>query len=188
MNYEDFQNIEIAERAINKENMHISTDEKDRKNLLIELHTVFEMMKPFISQYVTIVYPFRQSDQTEKLFQKTDGVTSLHINQKTGKKLYTIGISVEALAKGTGYASMIFMHELTHIIVGSYDHSAAFHYILNRLISRYNAITGGAIENDYFGISEDDRAKVDALEAMETAKTTAAIKSPYPPVVTFGIN
>jgi hypothetical protein len=75
------------------------------------------------------------------------------------KAVAIIGISVESLKAGREYATLIFLHELTHMIMffeygeeGS-GHSVQFHNYLNMLLEIYNSKTGEDVKNDYYGIN-----------------------------------
>lgn len=49
------------------------------------------------------------------------------------------------------YWKMVYLHELAHVITGG-GHTAAFHKLLDAMISIYNEETGENLQNDYQGI------------------------------------
>lgn len=50
--------------------------------------------------------------------------------------------------KDRKYWKMVYLHELAHIIAGI-GHTAAFHNLLDAMISLYNEETGEDLKNDY---------------------------------------
>lgn len=117
---------------------------------------VTETFSAYIPDCVQDFYVYRCSEQPEDL-QSMDGINWKDCTRDAGN-LYSIGVSVEALEKGTAYAIMICLHELCHALCdiaeigGNDDHDERFHAILDGLISRYNRQNGTAVENDYLGL------------------------------------
>ena len=115
-----------------------------------------ETFPAYIPDCVQDFYVYRCSEQPEDL-QSMDGINWKDCTRDAGN-LYSIGVSVEALEKGTAYAIMICLHELCHALCdiaeigGNAFHDERFHAILDGLISRYNRQTGTAVENDYLGL------------------------------------
>lgn len=127
--------------------------------------SVAETFPAYIPDCVQDFYVYRCSEQPEDL-QSMDGINWKDCTRDAGN-LYSIGLSVEALEKGTAYAIMICLHEMCHALCdiaeigGDDDHDERFHSILDGLISRYNCQNGTAVENDYFGLESplDDPKK-----------------------------
>lgn len=55
---------------------------------------------------------------------------------------------MEAIGRGEAYFRRLFIHELTHIIVPCKvgTHSAEFHTVCQKLLHRYDALTGSFLE------------------------------------------
>lgn len=101
---------------------------------------------------LSLVYVYDQREQPESI-SPNDGYSSVSERQTDGRRVASIGISIQALHRGDEYAVMVLLHELAHIL-RSYpvDHGQEFHQTLDKLIVRYNVATGAKIENDYFGL------------------------------------
>lgn len=123
------------------------------------LMAIAETFPAYIPECVQDFYIYRCSEQPEGL-QIMDGISWKDCT-KDAVNLYAIGLSVEALERGTEYGAMICLHELCHVLCdiaeigGSNDHDESFHSILDGLIDRFNARTGLCVENDYFGLDSD---------------------------------
>ena len=120
------------------------------------LMAIAETFPAYIPDCVQDFYVYRCSEQPEGL-QSMDGINWKNCTRDVGN-LYSIGLSVEALERGTTYATMICLHELCHALCdiaeigGNDDHDQRFHSILDGLIARFNAETGMQVKNDYFGL------------------------------------
>lgn len=72
-----------------------------------------------------------------------------------GRRVASIGISIQALHAGHDYAIMVFLHEMAHVLSSFPSaHGPEYHAYLDRLIERYNQAAGTEITNDYFGLCE----------------------------------
>lgn len=95
-------------------------------------------------------YCYRQIEQPPPI-SKYDGYSSADIIG--GRRIASLGLSIEALDTGVDYAAFVCLHELAHVITGR-DHDRKYHTYLDRLIQKYNGATGKHIQNDYQGITE----------------------------------
>lgn len=137
----------------------------DRQGLIrcIDQHWVMEAKRLFLpivislqnvvmGSVLSLVYCYDQQQQLPTL-AKNDGFSSVSEHQKDGRRVASIGISIQAMQQGDECAVMVLLHELTHIL-SSYpaEHGRTFHQTLDKLIARYNTATGAKIKNDYFGL------------------------------------
>lgn len=101
---------------------------------------------------LSLVYCYDQDKQPPRI-TGCDGYSSISEKLTDGRRVSSIGVSVQALFYSRDYAVMLILHELTHTLywVPS-EHGIAFHGHLDRLIAAYNAATGAAIRNDYYGL------------------------------------
>lgn len=116
------------------------------------LPIVVALQSVIMGSLLSLVYCYDQQQQPPHI-AKNDGYSSVSERQADGRRVASIGVSVQAIQQGDAYATMIFLHELAHIL-RSYpvEHGREFHRTLDGLIARYNAATGAQIENDYFGL------------------------------------
>lgn len=97
---------------------------------------------------LSLLYVYRQSEQTDKgKFDATcDFNTKFFLHTFYNS---SIGISAEALNCGDpDYVTMLFIHELTHLIYGDTEERDFFRH-MDGLLERYNAINKTSIQNDY---------------------------------------
>ncbi len=100
------------------------------------------------------IYVYDMDTQPPEV-SKCDGYASVGKRQSDGRRVASIGISIQALHAGANYAVMVFLHELTHVLSGfPSEHGPEYHAYLDRLIERYNQAAGTEITNDYFGLCE----------------------------------
>ena len=78
-------------------------------------------------------------------------------NTETGQIVTIIGEAQEAIDAGRDYAVMVFIHELTHVLTGTIEHTPAFHNFLNYLLNEIEQYSGHRIKNDYYGLPADQR-------------------------------
>lgn len=103
---------------------------------------------------LSLVYCYDQDRQPPRI-SCCDGYSSVSERLTDGRRVSSVGVSVQALRYDRDYSVMLMLHELAHTLykVPS-EHGIAFHGHLDRLIAKYNAATGSNIANDYFGLSE----------------------------------
>lgn len=119
---------------------------------------------PGFWECVTLAFCYVVAEQPEDL--RADGYCWVDVTSDAGV-LYGIGLSYEATEKGFVYASLVVLHELTHIlceIAGTckvHEHDQHFHNVLDGLITRFNTQTGLEVKNDYYGLESrmDSRNK-----------------------------
>lgn len=105
---------------------------------------------------LNFVYCYDQDAQPPRI-SACDGYSSVHVDRLTGRRVASIGISVQALRAGEDFAGLILLHELAHVLIddtAAHDHDEAFHALLDQLIERFNQKTGKAIVNDYQGLEK----------------------------------
>lgn len=104
---------------------------------------------------LSLVYCYDQDRQPSRI-SCCDGYSSVSERLTDGRRVSSAGLSVQALFYSRDYSTMVLLHELTHTLykVPS-EHGIAFHGHLDRLIARYNAATGAAVKNDYYGLEEN---------------------------------
>ena len=102
---------------------------------------------------LALVYTYDQDRQPPRI-AGCDGYSSVSEKQRDGRRVSSVGVSVQALRYDRNYSVMLLLHELAHTLsVFPTEHGPEFHAYLDGLIARFNAATGAAIQNDYFGLS-----------------------------------
>ena len=86
-----------------------------------------------------------------------DGRGGKAINTETGRTVTIIGEAQEAIDAGANYGTMVFIHEMAHVLTGTIEHTACFHNYLNYLLNEIEQYSGVRIENDYSGLPADQR-------------------------------
>ena len=142
---------DIALRLIDRQGLIRCTDQHwvmEAKRLFLPI--VIALQNVVMGSILALVYVYDQHQQPANL-AKNDGYSSVSKRQTDGRRVASIGVSIQALQQGDEYAVMVLLHELTHIL-SSYpaEHGTEFHRTLDKLIARYNAATGAKIENDCF--------------------------------------
>lgn len=105
------------------------------------------------SSILSLVYLY-DMDRQPPAVSKSDGYASVSERLPNGRKVASIGISTQALQSGPEYATLVFLHELTHVTIPAKlvegEHGGAFHFWLDQLIARFNKYHGSTIINDYY--------------------------------------
>ena len=117
------------------------------------LAKVFIAMPDVIfSSILSLVYVFDMNEQPPEI-SKCDGYSSVSEHQNDGKKVASIGISIQAIRRGPEYSALICLHELAHVTVNGRlvrgQHGGGFHLWLDVLLRRYNSYHRTSIKNDY---------------------------------------
>ena len=155
----------VAMNELDKLGMVISDDLEANAALRRVFTSVFMVFSDCIMECGTLslVYTYSQIIQPPEL-AKNDGFSSTSEHLGDGRRVSSIGVSVEALRYSEEYAAMIILHELTHVLIsGNHDHDEEFHRFLDDLVEKYNNRYGTDLQNDYFGLvtvggrSEDKR-------------------------------
>lgn len=142
-------------RWIQRQGVIVCCDPTERERAGEYLLPAFRALEDIIRPVALVaVYLYRQTDQPPSL-RTTDGTAMRNVDgiewkDVTGDRgeLHAIGLSCEALKRGSEYTQFLFLHELAHVF-GSGDHSLEFHQQLDRLIEQFNRYTGGHVVNDY---------------------------------------
>ena len=101
---------------------------------------------------LSLVYCYDQDRQPPRI-ARCDGYSSVSERQSDGRRVSSVGVSVQALRYGRDYGALVLLHELTHTLHSvSSEHGTLFHKHLDRLIAKYNAATGASVTNDYYGL------------------------------------
>lgn len=128
------------------------TERETAKNALRDMPKVF----PELVGQLSAIYLYRQSEQIDSA---VDGTLWKDVTTNAGI-LYAVGLSVEAIGRGEMYLQRLFVHELTHILVPCKPgHGAEFHVTFQKLLHRYDTITGSCLES-MREISEEDQEAV----------------------------
>lgn len=121
--------------------------ERAREYLLPVFRALEDIIRPVA---LVAVYLYRQTDQPPSLrttsgtpIQDVDGIEWKDVTEDRGE-LHAIGLSCEALKRGSEYTQFLFLHELAHVF-GSEDHSPEFHHQLDHLIEKFNRSTGATV-------------------------------------------
>lgn len=114
------------------------------KRYLRDMPVVF----PELVGELSAIYLYRQGEQETERLRKSDAIIWKDVTLDGFGTLYAVGISLEAVERGSEYVKFVFLHELCHIRVSGV-HSLAFHQQLDRMIERFNQETGSHIVNDY---------------------------------------
>ena len=99
-----------------------------------------DLLPDVVARGLVFFYVYRQRDQENDL-QDADGICWYH-TLSDGEVLFAVGISVEALRQGERYATLVILHELSHVLRDT-GHDMVFHDVLNDLICRYWLAGGG---------------------------------------------
>ena len=146
---------ERALRFVREQGITICLDPVERefaKRTFAPITNVF--LPDLLCSCLSLVYVYDQDAQPPEI-SKCDGRSSISERQSDGRRVASIGISLQALHAGETYAILIFLHELCHCLYGvPSEHGPEFHAYLDKLIARYNRATGAAVQNDYFGLAE----------------------------------
>lgn len=123
---------------------------------------IFALQRVIMKSSLSLVYCYDQRQQPPNL-AGFDGYSSVHTHEPDGRRVSSIGVSVQALQMGDEYAAFILLHELAHVTGRNEpEHGQLFHAWLDMLIVSYNKATGAKIINDYCG-----------LESRRTAQDSA---------------
>ncbi|MDE7172281.1 MAG: hypothetical protein K2O11_10490 [Oscillospiraceae bacterium] len=121
---------------------------------------ILALQRVIMKSSLSLVYCYDQRQQPPNL-AGFDGYSSVHIHEPDGRRVSSIGVSVQALQRGDEYAAFVLLHELAHITGRSEpEHGKLFHIWLDMLIASYNEATSAKIINDYYGL-ESRRAAQD---------------------------
>ena len=114
------------------------------------LPIVIALQDMVMSSILSLVYCYDQRVQPPAL-AKNDGYASVSERQDSGRRVASIGVSIQAIQQGDGYATLILLHELAHILRAyPSEHGIEFHQQLDSMIERFNRCTGDHIVNDYY--------------------------------------
>ena len=101
---------------------------------------------------LSLVYCYDQDRQPPRI-ARCDGYSSVSERQSDGRRVSSVGVSIQALRYDRTYSTMLPLHELTHTLSGfPSEHGPEFHAYLDGLIARFNAATGASVKNDYYGL------------------------------------
>lgn len=131
-------------------------DAGDQTNLLAEylsgdpLPALLEQAK---RRGLKLIYTYDMQQQGEDR-NRQDGETFKNVSVDGKRIWYAIGLSLQALLAGREYTVLIFLHELTHVLLMTGDHTPGFHRYLDYLLHEYNRANGTTIKNDYYGLDE----------------------------------
>lgn len=122
----------------------------EAKRLFLEI--IVALRETVMSSCLSLVYCYDQQKQPPNI-AKCDGYSSVSEHLRDGRKVASIGVSIQALQQGDAHALLILLHETAHIL-GSYpvEHGVEFHEQLDKLIAQFNQRTGGRLVNDRFGL------------------------------------
>ena len=127
------------------------------KRTFAQITSIF--LPDLLCSALSLVYVYDQDAQPPEI-SKCDGRSSVSERQSDGRRVASVGISLQALHYREDYAILILLHELTHILSGfPSEHGPEFHAYLDKLIARYNAATGATVQNDYFGLDAETAQK-----------------------------
>lgn len=141
---------------------------------------------------LALIYIYDMDEQPSDI-AGSDGYSSISEHQSDGRKVSSLGVSLQALQAGEDYATMILLHELAHITVNESlvtgQHGGAFHLWLDALIRQYNQCHGTDVQNDYAQdsknrlmagreISEADQAAVEHMRKYGTPPPSPYKKIP----------
>lgn len=100
-----------------------------------------------------LVYVYDMDEQPkEHEISNSDGFSGVSEKMEDGKRVSSIGISIQALQKSEEYAALIFLHELAHVVSHGRKHDKLYHVLLDMMIAQYNDHHGTHVVNDYFGL------------------------------------
>lgn len=147
------QNHEWALELVKAQGIKICLDPAERalaKETLAPITSIF--YPDLLCSILSLIYLY-DMDKQPLAVKKSDGFSSVSERQSDGRRVASIGISLQALHAGKDYAVLVFLHELTHILSDfPSKHGPEFHAYLDRLIKRYNEATRSAVQNDYQGL------------------------------------
>ena len=148
---------ELARREVLQQGIVICTNPDALEQCAEILFPVFlSLLEEIQESDLCFWYLYRQDKQPPHI-AGFDGYSSAKVID--GRRVASVGLSVEALSAGADYAAMVFMHELSHVITGR-GHDAVFHARLDRLILKYNRATGKRVRNDYQGLTPQTKGNV----------------------------
>ena len=144
---------DTALRLIQQQGVVFASDPAAKAQVREILAKVFVAMPDVVfNSFLSLVYTYDMNQQPPAI-SESDGYSSVSEKSGDGRKVASIGISIQAMQHGPDYAALIAMHELAHITVNgrlvSGQHGGAFHLWLDMLIRRYNDYHYTNIKNDY---------------------------------------
>lgn len=126
---------------------------------------------------LALVYCYDQQQQPPRQ-SINDGYSSVHQHTTDGRRVSSVGVSIQALQRGPEYAVMVLIHELGHVTEpNAPEHGRQFHECVDRMIERYNKTFGANVTNDYFGLEAGRPISAVDQEAVEHMRENA----PPPP-------
>lgn len=143
-----------AYKLVTEQGIIICLDDNERHYAKKVFKPIGEIFKEeMLSSSLTFIYLYDQNKQPPQI-AKNDGYASISKMLKDGRRVSSIGISIQALHNTKEYAVLVFLHELAHILYYTeQEHDTVFHNYLDSLIERYNAATGERVKNDYFALT-----------------------------------
>lgn len=150
------QDHEWALELVKVQGIKICLDPAERalaKETLAPITSIF--YPDLLCSILSLIYLY-DMDKQPLAVKKSDGYSSVSERQSDGRRVASIGISLQALHAGKDYAVLVFLHELCHCLYSSSPHGTEFHQKLDFLLKRYNMGTGSDIKNDYQGLAETD--------------------------------
>lgn len=147
---------ELALKFVREQGIKICFDPAERELAKRTFTPITSIFWPdLLCSPLSMVYLYDMDDMDEQppAIQKCDGYSSVSEQQSDGRRVASVGVSLQALRAGESYAVLVFLHELCHVLYGVPPHGREFHQKLDLLIERYNRATGAAIVNDYFGLA-----------------------------------
>lgn len=143
-----------AYKFIKEQGIIICLDDDERRHAKKVFKLVGEIFRDeMLSSSLSLIYLYDQNKQPPHI-AKNDGYSSVSKKLKDGRRVSSIGISIQALNNTKEYAVLVFLHELTHVLYRTeQEHDTVFHNYLDSLIEKYNAATGERVKNDYFALT-----------------------------------
>lgn len=143
---------ELALKFVRDQDIKICLDPAEREFAKRTFATITDVFLPdLLCSCLSLIYLYDQDAQPPEI-SKCDGYSSVSERQSDGKRVASIGISLQTLHAGEDYAVLVFLHELCHVLYGFPAHGQVFHKRLDSLIERYNLLTGAGVKNDYQGL------------------------------------
>ena len=129
----------------------VMLDDDSIANTFLEAITDCPTDIPFFEQYgLALVFFFNPAEQTVEKWRRCDGLTFRHVNEDTGKTVYSVGIATRAIERGKDYTCFVWLHEAAHILRENVEiHDKRYHALLDVLIEAHNKTTGANLVNDY---------------------------------------
>lgn len=141
-------------KLVTEQGIIICLDDNERQYAKKVFKPIGEIFRDeMLSSSLSLIYLYDQNKQPPHI-AKNDGYASVSKMLKDGRRVSSIGISIQALHNTKEYAVLVFLHELTHILYYTeQEHGTVFHNYLDSLIERYNAATSERVKNDYFELT-----------------------------------